>query len=79
MRFPRVIVALLLALSFAISSVPLDAAKGSKGAGQSSAKGTPRPKTVHVKEYKNDQIRSRCFVVVRRAARDVGVGVRRRV
>ena len=45
MRFPRVIVALLLALSFISGSGCLDAAKGAKGSGQSSTQSTPRPKT----------------------------------
>jgi len=48
MRFPRVLVALLLVLFCASFSVDVDAAKGS---GRSAKSGTSIPKTVHVKEY----------------------------
>lgn len=49
MRFPRLLVALVLAL-FCASSFPVgvDAAKGS---GHSAKSGTSKTKTVHVKEY----------------------------
>jgi hypothetical protein len=50
MRVQRLIVALLLSLSFTLGGVPLDAAKGTKGSGHST-KSSPGPKTVHVKEY----------------------------
>jgi hypothetical protein len=48
-RIRRLIVALILALSFSIGSIPLEAAKGSKGSGHSTK--SSGPKTVHVKEY----------------------------
>src|SRR5262245_29345927 len=49
MRFPRLLVALILALFCAsFSVVDVDAAKGS---GRSAKSGTSKPKTVHVKEY----------------------------
>jgi hypothetical protein len=50
MRFRRVILALLVAISFASFGIDLDAAKGSKGSGHST-KSVSGPKTVHVKEY----------------------------
>src|SRR5437870_1964401 len=47
MRFKRVVLALLVALSFTAFSSDLDAAKGSKGSGHSTK--SAAPKTPHVK------------------------------
>src|SRR5258705_10361118 len=50
MRIQRLILALILALSFTVGTVPVDAGSGSKGSGHAT-KGASKPKTVHVKEY----------------------------
>jgi len=50
MRIQRLILALVLALSFTAGTVPVDAGSGSKGSGHAT-KGASKPKTVHVKEY----------------------------
>ena len=50
MRLQRLILALVLALSFTVGTVPADAGKGAKGSGHAT-KGASKPKTVHVKEY----------------------------
>jgi len=50
MRLQRLILALVLALSFTVGTVPADAGKGAKGSGHTT-KTASKPKTVHVKEY----------------------------
>jgi len=68
MRIQRLILALVLALSFTVGTVPLMRER-IKGSGHAT-KGASKPKTVHVKEYtRKDARRSRRMIARRRSPR----------